>query len=135
MPARAPLALALAVVAAAALAGCGGGADLEGRWQGRLHQRGLAPFIVTATIRSLDPEAVNTVRYSGIDCSGTWRYLGRAGDAHRFREVIDRGRGGTCKGVGTVTLTPAGEHRLAYRFMGGGVESRGVLERTRPGGG
>jgi hypothetical protein len=43
--------------------------------------------------------------------------------------VIDRGAGGNCKGVGTVTLTPTPADRLDYAFTGGGVESRGVLSR------
>jgi len=106
---------------------------ITGRWTGRLHQRGLAPFTVTASIRSLHDSGANRVAYSGIGCSGNWHYLGRRGRAFRFREVIRHGRGGTCKGVGTVTLTPAAAGRLGYRFQGGGVESRGVLTRA-PGG-
>ena len=51
------------------------------------------------------------------------------GSDYRFREVIDRGRGGTCKGVGVVRLTPDGDF-LEYRFRGGGVESHGVLSRV-----
>ncbi len=104
--------------------------ELTGRWRGQLEQQGLAPFTVTATIRSLDGEAPNTVSYSEIDCSGTWRYLGRRKGSFRFHEVIDRGRGEVCKGAGTVTLTPADSDRLGYVFEGGGVESRGVLSRV-----
>ena len=134
--------VALTALAPTLLASCGGAGagsgstpspqrpGITGRWKGRLHQRGLAPFTVTASIRSLRASAPNTVAYSGIGCSGNWRYLGRRGSAFRFREVIRRGRGGTCKGVGTVTLTPAGAGRLRYRFQGGGVVSRGVLARA-----
>jgi hypothetical protein len=134
--------LPLAVVGAL-LASCGGdadqgrapseepvGFDITDRWRGTLRQTGLAPFTITATIRSLGEPGANTVAYSGIDCSGHWRYLGRRGGEYRFLEVIDRGRGGTCKGVGTVTLRPAGADRLRYAFRGGGVESRGVLSRV-----
>jgi hypothetical protein len=90
----------------------------------------MKPFRVTATIGSLDEARDNSVTYTGIDCSGTWKFLDRAGDAYRFREVIDRGAGGSCKGVGTVTLTPTPEGQLDYEFRGGGVTSHGVLIRN-----
>lgn len=133
----------LAALAAILLESCGGGpgrpattarpqaSPIIGRWEGRLHQRGLASFRVSANIRSLDAGGANTVAYSGIDCSGNWRYLGRRGPAFRFQEVIRRGRGGSCKGVGIVTLTPKRSRRLDYRFQGGGVESWGVLSPAR----
>jgi hypothetical protein len=99
-----------------------------GHWQGRLHQKGLDPFTVTAVIASPAGSAGNRVHYTGIDCSGTWTSLGRKGNAFRFREVITHGHGGSCKGVGIVTLTTAGEE-LGYEFRGGGVISRGTLHR------
>lgn len=122
--------------------GCGGSGDaattttasqstLGGRWTGRLHQSGLSPFTVTATIASPTGTAGNAVHYTGIDCSGRWTYLGSAGSSHRFREVIERGHGGQCKGVGVVTLTTLGSvDRLGYEFRGGGVVSRGTLNRV-----
>jgi hypothetical protein len=110
--------------------GQGGGFEIEGQWRGELQQKGLKPFQVDATIGNLDEPKQNTVHYTGIDCSGNWTYEGRDGDAYTFREVIDRGEGGDCKGVGTVTLTPAGDERLDYVFRGGGIESRGVLSRA-----
>jgi hypothetical protein len=139
-----PLALA---TAALGLAGCGekdepevtgpepvaqqpAGFDIIGTWKGTLRQKGLKPFRVTATIRSLENERRNSVAYTGIDCAGGWTFQGLEGDTYRFREVIDRGRGGNCKGVGTVTLTPTPADRLDYTFTGGGVESRGVLSRA-----
>jgi hypothetical protein len=106
------------------------GFDIVGTWEGRLRQKGLKPFRVTATIRSLENERRNSVHYTGIDCGGTWTFEGLEAETYRFREVIDRGAGGTCKGVGTVSLTPTPTERLAYRFAGGGVESRGVLSRA-----
>jgi hypothetical protein len=136
----------IAATAAAVLigiAGCGasgtedastsaGRADvLAGQWRGRLHQQGLEPFTVTATIASPSGSAGNEVHYTGIDCSGRWSFLGSRGSDHRFREVIDRGRGGKCKGVGTVSLTTTtSPDRLDYEFRGGGVTSRGTLRRT-----
>jgi len=93
-----------------------------------LHQRGLAPFSVTATVRSLTEPKRNTVHYAGIDCHGRWTYLGRSGSAYRFREVITGGRSTSCKGTGTVTLTPTGQG-MRYEFRGGGIVSRGVLYR------
>jgi hypothetical protein len=109
----------------------GDAGSLLGRWSGELRQRGLEPFRVTADIRALDPRARNTVSYTGIDCSGRWTYLGGRGPDYRFREVIDHGRGGKCKGVGEVSLTRQGADRLRYTFRGGGVESRGLITRQR----
>jgi hypothetical protein len=70
-----------------------------------------------------------TVHYTGIECSGHWTLLGQGVRDYRFREVIDRGQGGSCKGVGTVRVIPDGEY-LDYEFRGGGVESHGVLSRV-----
>lgn len=106
-----------------------GQAELAGHWRGRLHQKGLDPFTVTAVIASPTGSAGNRVHYTGIDCSGTWTALGEQGDAFRFREVITHGHGGNCKGVGTVTLTPTSDE-LGYEFRGGGVISRGALRRA-----
>jgi hypothetical protein len=106
-----------------------GQAELVGHWQGRLHQKGLDPFAVTAVIASPTGSAGNRVHYTGIDCSGTWTALGEARDTFRFREVITSGHGGKCKGVGIVSLTPTGQ-QLGYQFRGGGVISRGTLRRT-----
>jgi hypothetical protein len=107
----------------------GGGFDILGSWKGELRQKGVKPFRVTARIGSLDDPKQNEVSYTGIDCAGNWTYL-RDGESFRFREVIDRGEGGRCKGTGTVTLTPTQGGRLEYLFRGGGIESRGVLTRV-----
>jgi hypothetical protein len=103
--------------------------DITGSWSGELRQKGVDDFRVDATIGSLDDPSANTVRYTGIDCGGNWTYLGRAGSAFRFREVIDRGAGGDCKGKGTVTLTPFSADGVDYTFRGGGIESAGILKR------
>lgn len=130
--------LLAAMLALALLAGCGddSGSDgglsdfeIKGAWKGELIQKGLDPFTVTSTIRNLDDPAANTVHYTGIDCGGNWTFLGRDGMAYRFREVIDRGAGEVCKGVGVVTLTPETEDTVAYEFRGGGIESWGILRR------
>ncbi len=104
--------------------------EIRGHFRGRLTQRGLKPFRVDVRIRSLRSPARNPVRYSGLGCTGTWRYLGKDGDTFRFRERISSGRSRKCKGVGTVTLHPTGPNRLAYRFRGGGVTSSGTLSRV-----
>jgi hypothetical protein len=98
-----------------------------GRWQGALAQRGLKPFQIRVTIRSRTDASSNTVAYSRIDCGGNWTYLGRRGPDFRFREVIDRGRGGDCKGVGIVTLRYVSDDHLRYEFRGGGVASSGFI--------
>lgn len=129
-----------ALLALALLAGCGDGegtatagdpiAPIAGTWEGKLHQKDTKPFPIDVTIASADSAADNVVHYGGsIDCSGTWRYLGSEGDAFEFEEVIERGRGGACKGRGRVSVSQAGDD-LDYEFSGGGVESRGVLRRT-----
>ena len=98
-----------------------------GRWQGRLAQRGLKPFQIRVVIRSRSRPAENRVAYTGIDCGGNWAYLGHQGPDIRFREVINRGRGGNCKGAGVVTLRYIAADRLRYEFRGGGVSSSGFL--------
>ena len=103
--------------------------EITGDWEGRLTQKGLKPFTVRATIVSLERSKQNTVHYSGINCSGTWDYLGATATAYRFRETIDRGEGGKCKGVGTVELTPLTDDRVGYVFNGGGITSEGALTR------
>ena len=105
--------------------------SILGHWKGQLHQRGVKPFTVTATIRGFDALSRNTVRYTGIDCSGHWTYLTRSGRSYQFREVITSGRGGKCKGFGRVTLTQVDAKHAGYAFRGGGVISRGVLTRVK----
>jgi hypothetical protein len=136
--------IAALALSAALLAGCGSsdsstspsttssvpGFQIVGSWSGQLHQKGLQPFRVTSNIRDLRDPAKNTVHYTGINCGGNWTYLGRSGEAYRFREVINRGAGDTCKGVGRVAMTPRGPDTVDYLFRGGGVESRGQLTRS-----
>ena len=135
---RATLLAGLAAAAGlSALSGCGGGEsssaagpDIRGEWHGRLEQRGMQPFEVQATIRSLATGKRSArVHYTGIDCSGHWTLLSRGVRGYRFREVIDRGEGAACKGVGTVRVIPDDQY-LDYDFRGGGVESHGVLSRV-----
>jgi len=132
---RSPIHLAAVLALCTAILSVGSGCgdddfEIRGEWRGELHQQGLAPFHVEATIESLRKSRRNTVHYTEIDCSGNWTFLDRRKGTYRFREVIDRGATATCKSVGTVTLTPRGEDRLSYRFQGGGVVSRGVLSRA-----
>ena len=105
--------------------------SILGRWKGQLHQRGVKPFTVIATIRGFDALSRNTVHYTGIDCSGHWTYLTRSGRSYQFREVITSGRGGKCKSFGRVTLTKVDAQHASYVFRGGGVISRGVLTRVK----
>jgi hypothetical protein len=149
--------IAVLALALTLIAGCGSsgsdststtssvpGFQIVGSWSGELHQKGLQPFKVSANIRDLGDPAKNTVHYTGIDCGGNWTYLGVGATSHvatgetvatseshyRFREVINRGVGGDCKGVGRVTMTPIGPDTVDYVFRGGGVESRGQLTRS-----
>ncbi len=139
---RLALITAAALLAALALGACGereepeittanaaGQFEITGEWEGRLTQQGLKPFTVRATIDSLERSKQNTVRYSGIDCSGSWDFLGADATAYRFRETIDSGAGGQCKGTGTVELVPLDDDTLEYSFSGAGVSSEGVLRR------
>ena len=131
-------ALTIALASSFLLAGCGEEGEntaseattepswVLGSWSGELHQRGMRPFRVWAVVRSLHHSAANSVRYSGLDCRGTWKPLGGGAEAFRFRETITSGRSEACKGVGIVHLR-RGEGGLRYRFTGGGVESRGLL--------
>jgi hypothetical protein len=128
--------LATAAIATSTAVGCGGSDDsdasgfqITGAWSGELHQQGLSPFEVKATIADLEDPAKNTVHYGGIDCGGNWTFLGQRSEVYRFREEINRGAGGNCKGTGIVTLTARGDDTLAYVFRGGGIESEGTLKR------
>jgi hypothetical protein len=104
---------------------------VTGDWRGTLDQKGIKPFPIRVAIVSATDPHENAVFYGGeINCSGTWAYLDADGPRVRFRERIDSGVGGRCKGTGTVTVEPlggTGPDRLRYRFTGGGVESQGVL--------
>ena len=102
--------------------------SVRGTWSGTLEQKGIKPFPIRVTIRSATDPKQNPVHYGGqIDCSGTWTYLDAEGPDVRFRERIESGAGGDCKGTGTVTVRPNQSGRLEYTFTGGGVESTGVL--------
>ena len=132
----APLALCAAALVFVLTAPAGAHLDASrvtilGRWTGRLHQRGLKPFTVTATIRGFDALSRNTVHYTRIDCSGHWTFLSRSGRSYQFRELITSGRGGKCKGLGRVTLAQVDAKHARYAFRGGGVVSRGVLTRAK----
>jgi hypothetical protein len=111
--------------------GAGGFAAVEGSWAGTLRQAKTDPFPIEVTVESQDDPKLNVVHYGGeIDCSGNWSDLDGSGSEISFREVIDRGRGGRCKGAGTVRLETTGDpDRLDYSFSGGGVSSDGVLSR------
>jgi hypothetical protein len=122
--------------------GCGNGSDetssgggplldsIHGEWAGTLHQADTKPFPIRVRIESATDSGENVVHYGGeIGCGGTWQYLSGDQSSAQFRETIDRGAGGRCKGSGTVSLNrPEGSSdSLDYRFEGGGVESQGVL--------
>jgi hypothetical protein len=112
--------------------------QIAGRWTGALHQKGLAPFKVAADIGA---DGKGRVAYTGIECGGDWT-LDQVEPVtpphYLFKEAIEEGSGGSCKGTGTVTLSPIQSHspnspaynRLNYEFTGGGVTSRGLLHRT-----
>ncbi|MGI8460092.1 MAG: hypothetical protein ACR2OC_00440 [Solirubrobacterales bacterium] len=105
--------------------------DLAGTWEGELRQKGLKPFEVRAVIRSPKDSRPTTVYYTGIECSGKWTVIDDVGQSVEFLETIDRGQGGECEGTGRVVVTlEAGDDRLDYVFRGGGVVSRGVLDRV-----
>ena len=104
-----------------------------GHWAGTLEQKGIKPFPIRVAILSATNPEKNAVQYGGqIDCAGTWAYLDADGPDVRFRERIDSGAGGDCKGTGTVTVRPR-DDRLDYRFAGGGISSSGVLTAVRSG--
>lgn len=106
--------------------------EIRGQWRGQLTQQGEKPFSVQAEIVSLERFKANEVTYGGIDCSGTWEYLGASESAYRFQEKIERGAGGACRGEGTVSLTPLSDDQVGYEFRGGAVVSRGELRRVLP---
>jgi hypothetical protein len=126
---RCLLVLAAVLTLALPAAAAPGRLSILGRWKGTLHQRNVRPFVVTATIRGFDALSLNTVRYTGIDCSGHWTYLTRKGRSYEFREVITSGAGGKCKSAGRVAFTQVSANRANYVFRGEGVVSRGALRR------
>ncbi|HKJ36905.1 MAG TPA: hypothetical protein VKA36_10090 [Solirubrobacterales bacterium] len=106
---------------------------VEGTWDGQLQQTGVDPFPITVTLRTVTRKGANTVRYGGeIGCAGSWSFISGEGNVARFEEVIDSGKGGNCKGRGEVRIGFLREDaaELSYKFMGGGVESSGVLRRA-----
>jgi hypothetical protein len=141
--ARIPFLVAVAVIAAAGCGGSGGGAApstaatseqptraIAGSWTGTLRQTGLPQFRIAVVI---DRGGTATVAYTGIDCGGRWT-LDNGDDARRsyvFTEQITHGKGGSCKGTGTVDLVRTERGTVRYRFEGGGVTSSGVLSPGR----
>ncbi len=129
------LALAASVLA---LAGCGDSSDdttttalksgatkgISGPWTGKLTQADLKPFKVAVTISG---DGTGLVGYTGIDCGGTWSLESAQPPHYVFTEDIHVGKGGKCKGTGTVDLNQTTSGRMAYRFEGGGVTSGGTL--------
>ena len=106
---------------------------VQGHWRGTLDQKGIKPFPITVAIESATDAKANVVHYGGeIDCSGTWTYLDAEGPQVHFRERIDSGAGGKCKGTGSVTVEPR-NGKLDYRFSGGGISSSGVLSQSSSG--
>jgi hypothetical protein len=112
--------------------------QISGRWKGELHQQGLKPFQIAV---DLGADGMGQVAYTGINCGGDWTLDGvqpSTPPGYLFTEEINQGAGGTCKGTGTVSLSPIQAHlpnqpaynQLNYRFTGGGVTSTGLLRRT-----
>jgi hypothetical protein len=146
------LALGLVLLAGCTDDGAGAGTTLTnaegitrqiaGSWSANLHQKGLEPFVVAVDIAA---DGSGRVAYTGIECGGEWKLQGveqSMPPRYIFTEDIHEGAGGDCKGTGSVTLSPIQRHspnepaynRMAYRFTGGGVTSRGLLRRVHPGG-
>lgn len=112
--------------------------QIAGRWTGKLHQKGLAPFQIAVDIGA---DGTGRVAYTDIACGGDWtldQVQPFTPPQYLFAEEIKEGSGGTCKGTGRVSLSPIQSHspnspaynRLNYEFTGGGVTSRGLLHRT-----
>jgi hypothetical protein len=125
-------------VLAALLASCGGSGSsgddaakaIAGDWTGTLTQEGLKPFRIAVRIET---SGDGQVAYTGIDCGGKWDLRSVESGTYTFTEKIDEGAGGECKGSGEVSVkldSKASGSRLDYEFTGGGVTSRGVLDRT-----
>ena len=115
--------------------------QIANAWAGKLHQSGLAPFKIAVDITA---SGEGRVAYTGIGCGGDWTLQGvqpSTPPRYLFTEEITEGAGGSCKGRGTVTLSPIQNHapnrpaytRMNYSFTGGGVTSRGLLHRIHAG--
>lgn len=100
-----------------------------GNWRGEMSEKGLKPFRLRVRIASLGRASQNRYHYTGIDCSGVWKFLDRSDSAFRFRELYGGGGGPKCIPSGTVTLTPSGSGRLDFEYHGDGVTSRATLRR------
>jgi hypothetical protein len=159
---RRRLIIPASVLAAVLLAGCGGDdgggltasntpKELTGDWSGELTQEGLPPFRVAVRFDSGGPlpliGKVTIVAYTEIECGGIWTWestLDSNPPYHFFKEEIDQGAGGECKGSGEVEIRPeepcinpaaneCGYRHLRYEFQSGGVTSKGVLTPAGPG--
>ena len=115
--------------------------QISGRWTGKLHQKGVKPFVIAVDIGAAGS---GEVAYTGIECGGHWTLdwvEASAPPRYFFKEEITEGAGGSCKGTGEVSLAPIQDNepnepayvRLNYQFTGGGVISRGLLHRTDAG--
>jgi hypothetical protein len=127
----------LAVLAALAAAGPASASppirSILGDWAGMLHQQGVEVGSVgfrIARVGSSTPTGM--VSYPELACGGRWTFLGldRTGTAFRFREVITRGAGDTCKKVGIVRLRVVGGRTLAYRWTDGQLISAATVMRS-----
>lgn len=116
--------------------------QISGNWKGRLQQEGRKAFQIAVDIGA---DSTAQVAYSGIKCGGEWSLEGvetSIPPLYVFREQINTGAGGACKGTGRVSVVPIQEttpnepayNQLHYSFTGGGVTSRGLLHRTNPAG-
>ena len=104
---------------------------LLGYWAGQIRQAHVSPFWLTVRIASLEDPRQNVYSYTGIGCSGIWRFLGQDGPKFRLREINIGAGGPMCKNLGTVTLLPVGDDVLHFRYRGDGVTSHGTLTRQR----
>ena len=97
------------------------GFDIIGMWEGRLTQKGIKPFKMSATIGSLDDPKLNTVHYTGIDCDGSWTYLGKRGGGVSIPRGHRRERGqGRLQGQGHRDADPDRGRAPGVRVRGRG---------------
>jgi hypothetical protein len=122
--------LALICMASVVRPQSGGGAWLQGKWEGTGHQIDTnTMWTMRLTVRGGRYE----IEYPSLNCSGRWRRLSLNSRVAVFRERITTGRS-ECVDQGRVVIERLNGRQIAYRFSHRGstdVAASAILNRKK----